>query len=427
MIFIGILIVIATIWLLIKRYESRMVLFASGLAMATLAGSPLAAFDAFAKSMINTGLIQSICSVMGFAYVMKLTKCDQQLVHLLAKGLSKVRPILIPGAVLCTFAVNIALPSAAGCSAAVGAVFIPILIAAGIHPVIAAAAVLGGTFGSMLNPGNPHNPFVAKIAGAKTMDVIAVHATADIVAVLIGAAMLTIVAYLRKEHKGYVAAETAAAAEPGTAAAANLVVEKPNVLHAIVPVIPIVLLILGSSGAVAVLKKVDVPHAMLIGTLIGLAVTRYNPTSLTKAFFDGMGSAYGQILGIIIAAGTFVGGMTAIGLVKYFIDFLTHSTSIVKYAATFGPWALAAISGSGDAISFAFNEAVTPHAPSFGLSTIHVGAANVLAGALGRTMSPVSGACIICASLAGVSPMEVAKRNAPGMIIAVIVSMFLLF
>ena len=41
-------------------------------------------------------------------------------------------------------------------------------------------------------------------------------------------------------------------------------------------------------------------------------------------------------------------------------------------------------------------------------------------------MSPITGACIICATIAQVNPMELAKRNAPGMIAAIIVSMFIL-
>ncbi len=147
---------------------------------------------------------------------------------------------------------------------------------------------------------------------------------------------------------------------------------------------------------------------------------------MTKAFFEGMGNAYGNIIGIIIAAGVFVGGMEAIGLVKAFIAMLVSSTAVVKVAATFGPFLLAVIAGSGDAAAFAFNQAVTPHAAQFGLTVVNMGAVATLGGALGRTMSPIAGSAIICASIAGISPMEVAKRNAPGMIIAVIVIMFML-
>jgi len=422
MIILGSLIVIGTIWLLVKRYESRMVLFASGLLMATLAGKPFAAYDAFAASMANGGLIQSICSVMGFAFVMKYTTCDQHLINLVATGLKKVRPILIPGATMATFAINIALPSAAGTAAAVGAVFIPILISAGIHPAIAGAAVWAGTFGSQLNPGNPHNAFVAKISGSNIMNVISVHAMADITAGIIAAVCITAVAFFLKENKGYDSAKVLAA----TTSAAPTVPVTPKLIFAIVPIIPIVLLVLAASGYIPAMKGMGVPHAMLTGALIGIAVTRKSPTEITKAFFDGMGSAYAQILGIIIAAGTFVGGMTAIGLVKAFIDMLTHSTGIAKYAATFGPWALAIISGSGDAAAFAFNEAVSPHAKQFGLEIINMGSIAALAGAIGRTMSPINGACIICAMIAGVNPLELAKRNALGMTIAVVAAMLIL-
>ena len=44
----------------------------------------------------------------------------------------------------------------------------------------------------------------------------------------------------------------------------------------------------------------------------------------------------------------------------------------------------------------------------------------MLASALGRNMSPLAGATIICAGLAGVNPVEIAKRTAPGMIVTVL-------
>lgn len=83
---------------------------------------------------------------------------------------------------------------------------------------------------------------------------------------------------------------------------------------------------------------------------------------------------------------------------------------------------VAILSGSGDAATIAFNEAVTPHAATFGLTIERLGTLASLAGALGRSMSPVAGAAIIVSGIANVNPMEVAKRNAPGMIIASIVA-----
>lgn len=412
---LGIIIVLATVYFLVKQYDTRMVLLAAGLLMAGIALEPLAVLDGFAKRMTTGSLIQAICSVMGFAFVMKVTKCDQHLIQLVAKGLSKVRLLLIPGATLATFAINMALPSAAGTAAAVGAIFIPLLISAGVHPAVAATAVFAGTFGSMMNPGLSHNPFIAKLAGVDVMQVIAVHAKADIIAGVIGALCLTAVAVYLKEHKGYVP-------EDGEL---DNTVEKANPLFAIVPLVPVTILVLGASGLVPLLKM-GVAQAMIIGCLLALALTRTSPTQVTTKFFDGMGSAYGNIMGIIIAAAVFVGGMKSIGLVGAFIDMLTTTPSIAKWGGTFGPFILGLISGSGDAAAFAFNEAVTPHAAQFGMEVVNMGSIAALAGALGRTMSPLAGAAIVCASIAKVNPMELAKRNALGMCVAVVVTFIIM-
>ena len=90
MVIIGAIIVIGVIYLLLKRHESRMVLIAAGILMAVIAGKPMAALDAFAKSMTNAGLITSVCSCMGFAMVMKYTGCDKHLVVAIGKVLKKM-------------------------------------------------------------------------------------------------------------------------------------------------------------------------------------------------------------------------------------------------------------------------------------------------------------------------------------------------
>ena len=51
----------------------------------------------------------------------------------ISAGLKKMTKVIIPGAVIITFLINIALPTAAGCAAAVGALLIPALIRSGVH------------------------------------------------------------------------------------------------------------------------------------------------------------------------------------------------------------------------------------------------------------------------------------------------------
>ena len=412
---IGALIVVGVIYLLLKRHESRMVLIAAGILMCIIAGKPMAALDAFAKSMTKAGLITSVCSCMGFAWCMKYTGCDKHLVVAIGKVLKKMGFLLIPGATLATFVVNIAIPSAAGCSAAVGVIFIPILMAAGVHPAMAAAAVKSGTYGSMLNPGLVHNGVIAKLAGTQITDVIGNHMMATVAGVLVAAVVLTVVAIVLKENKGYVPEGSVIDDESFSV----------NPLYAIMPLIPVIILLLGSTKVVPVLKM-GVPHAMIIGAILALAATRKSPVELTKNFFNGMGDAYANIIGIIISVGVFVAGLKALGLIKALIAWMLNSTGIVKIAATFGPFVLALISGSGDAATVAFNEAVTPHAVEFGISTMNMGSIAALGGTLGRTISPIAGATIICAGIAGVDPMEVCKRNALGIVCALLVGMVLL-
>ena len=412
---IGALIVVGVIYLLLKRHESRMVLIAAGILMCIIAGKPMAALDAFAKSMTNAGLITSVCSCMGFAWCMKYTGCDKHLVVAIGKVLKKMGFLLIPGATLATFVVNIAIPSAAGCSAAVGVIFIPILMAAGVHPAMAAAAVKSGTYGSMLNPGLVHNGVIAKLAGTQITDVIGNHMMATVAGVIVAAVVLTVIAIVLKENKGYVPDGSVVDDDSFSV----------NAIYAIMPLVPVIILLLGSTKVVPALKM-GVPQAMIIGAILALAATRKSPVELTKSFFNGMGDAYANIIGIIISVGVFVAGLKALGLIKALIAWMLNSTGIVKIAATFGPFLLALISGSGDAATVAFNEAVTPHAAEFGISTMNMGSIAALGGTLGRTISPIAGATIICAGIAGVDPMEVCKRNALGIVCALLVGMVLL-
>ena len=44
--------------------------------MYAIGGNMNAAVTAFTKTMVHGSLVPTICTVMGFAFVMKLTKCE---------------------------------------------------------------------------------------------------------------------------------------------------------------------------------------------------------------------------------------------------------------------------------------------------------------------------------------------------------------
>ena len=405
---LGILIVVITFVLIIKKYESRMVLFVAGVAMCLIGGLPNDIMKAFTKAMTHNSLVPAICTVMGFSYVMKLTGCDQHLVHSISGLLKKGKVILVPLSFLLTWWIGLALPSASGLSAAVGAILIPTLIAAGVHPAMAAATVLAGTWGTAISPGNAHNPFVADLAGTDMMTVIIYETPASIIASLVCAAVLTAYAVVFKEganDERRIAYEKEMADKMSAGENFNV-----NYLKALVPVIPLVLLIL-SSKQVGILPEMSVALSMVLGVVIALVITWSNAQKVCVQFFDGMGSAYGNVIGLIICATVFTSGLAAMGLISTLIELMDGSQSLAALSGTFGPFIIALISGSGDAASFAFNGAVTPYAEQFGMTIMGLGSLAQIAGAIGRAVSPVAGAAIICAGLAKVSPMEVSKRN----------------
>lgn len=423
MLLVGGLIVILTFVLIVKKYEARLVLFLAGLLMCLIGGLPGDVMKAFTKAMVNNSLVPTICTVMGFSYVMRLTTCDQHLVQSISGILKRGRAILVPISFFLTWWISLAIPSASGCSAAVGSILIPTLIAAGVHPAMAAATVLAGTWGSAISPGNAHNPFVADLAGTDMMTVIINETPASVIASIACVVVMTAYAVLRKEG----ATEERRLAylkeigEEGVKEASFHV--RP--LLAIVPLVPLFLLILGSKQ-VGLLPEISVPLSMLIGVALGFLVTLKDAQEICRKFFEGMGNAYADVIGLIVCASVFTTGMTAIGLTGALTELMEGSQAAAAAAGTFGPFFIAVISGSGDAAAFAFNGAITPFAEQFGLSIMDLGSLAQIAGAMGRSMSPIAGAAIICVGLAKVNPIEVSKRNALPCLASAIVLMLLL-
>ncbi len=432
--------IVAVVALLIMKKDTKTVLIGVGLVLCVLCLKPLDGLGAFTSYMTKAGLIKAICASMGFAFVMKFTGCDRALVNLLTRPLGNIGFLLIPIVVALTYFINIAIPSAAGCSAAVGATLIPVMMAAGVKPEMAGAAVFAGTFGSVLSPGSAHNVFVADMVKAHNpsytvQDVIGVQFSSAITALIVVLIVMSITAIVCKDYtKGvnYLAQREGGAnsAASNSADGSNLDAQpqKINVLYALMPLVPLVILVIGgtSLNQVSFLKwtKMGVAEAMLLGAILTIAVTLTDPQKITKEFFKGMGSAYADIIGIIIAAGVFVAGLSACGAIDFVIEWLKNEQGYVKFGGTFVPFFMGVVTGSGDAASMAFNTAVTVHADALGFEQDKLGMAVAISGALGRSASPIAGACIVCAGLAMVSPIQIAKRTALGMFLSVCVIAF---
>lgn len=419
--YLGLVVVLGMLYLMAKRKDPKTLLFTAGMLMLILAGDYMGTFKAFSASMKQANVFETIITSMGFAAVVKLCGADKHLVSLFAKLLKKAGPFLIIGVAFATMIVNTSITSAAGVTAAMGTVFIPLMVASGIPVPLAAGAIMCGLYGGNLNPGHVHPTIVANLAGVDGMEFVRVIAPALIASVFASSLVLTLFAfYLQKKgNKEELAAQAAAFGE--------IELVKPNILYAMVPLLPIVILLLGNFQVVPAFKM-PVPHAMLIGSIVCMLVTRTSPQSVTKEFFKAMGSAFGNVFGLLICVNIFVAGLTKLGFIKMLIDYMIGSPAIAKVAAVFGPFIMTLICGSGESASIAFNEAVSVHADKFGMSILNMGSMVVLSGGIGRSMAVFSAAMILCAGIAKLQPLDIIKYNGFAMVAALLTSAaFLMF
>lgn len=429
MVWAGALIVLITFAAILKNLEARMVLILSGAAMALIAGIAGVegcfdgAMQAFISQLINESLVPTICACMGFSAVMEYTKCSSNLVYLLTRPLQKVRFAVVPGAILITWLINIVVMSAAGCAATVGTLLVPMMLGLGVHPATAAACILIGTWGNVMNPGQSFNVQVGELASMTGLEVVSSFTVVAVIALAASIVLLTVIdiTMVKKGNKQGVAY----AAEPECAdrEAVKSAPVKINYFKALIPATPIIFLLLGNAG---VLPNFDITVWMLSCSVLGLLLDVRHVQDGVKQFFNGVGNSYRDIITLMAAASVFTFGMNAVGLTGALVDVMKNSTAIARLGAGFGPFIIAALSGSGNAAAIAFNTSITPHAADLGYAVEAMGSVAQIAAAIGRSASPVAGVTIICAKMAGVSPMDVVKRSILPMLAAVLIFMFML-
>ena len=444
---------------LYKRVDIRLVLVAAAtLLFAVRATQPEVAgqranafaqlFVEFAKGMTNPKSVVPICSAMGFAYVCKLTGCDAHLVHLLLTPLRYVRPLLIPGGIVVAFFVNSAIVSQTSTVSVVGPVLIPLLLASGISRLTAGSLLLlGGSMGGeLLNPAAVEVTAISTVTDKSNMEIIRAllpyNLLASGTALLVFWAMALV--YERRRTRtldgGGVWAhdheETIdATAEPGSIAAAmsaalSETVDRVNPFKAMVPLVPIFLLVVvkrlvpmpavltpGPNNPIA--EQATIATAMLIGVLCAGLSTPRKFGKLPAAFFEGAGFVYAHVISIITAAAMFAEAVRANGLIEMMTAGLKDAPSAVAVASVAVPWFLACVTGTavGTAplvisilLPVAMGNSTSPAAIATG---VRLGGVNAIAAQFGRTSSPVAPVTIMCATLARARPIALVKRVGP--------------
>ena len=434
MLIIAALVIAGTIYFMVRRVDVRLVLLASGLVLALLAGAPLVIADTFTRGMV-TAMVAPICAAMGFAALMHATGCDRQLVHLLLAPVKRVPWLVTPAGILAAYFVNMAVPSQTSTAAALGPILVPLLLAAGHTPVVAGAALLlGASFGGdLLNPGSQDIQAVSGVANLSAAALSARIIPASLAGMVVATLVFTL---LHRPGRG-----AAPAGEPG---AGWPLVPPPldagefrfNPVKALIPLVPIALLLAGYAGWKpldwlvrqpegpewgGLVNALPVVRAMLIGSLIAIAVSWREITALTRSFFDGMGNAYAGIISLTITAQCFGAGLAAIGLSEALLRLATATRMLEPLAAGF-TWALSMLSGSGSGPVLAFAQTFMTQMDGAHDPT-RLGALACFGGAFGRTMSPVAAVTVYTSGLVGVAPVPLVAKTLPALLSGSIVAL----
>ncbi|NBP63921.1 MAG: hypothetical protein EBU66_04465 [Bacteroidetes bacterium] len=421
---IGILIIVIAGFALIKGIDVRFVLFTAGIALGIASGDVVGIFDEFQKSMGEGKTIAPICASMGYAFLLRMTGCDKAMVHYLLTPIKKLSWFLLPGSCIVGLLTNIAIPSQTAAAAAVGPILIPILTAAGFHPLIAASALVLGSSGGgdLFNPGEPEVVSIQVGTGAPLTQVMDALAQYEIIAFTIAVIVFVGMSYAKPPIKNidYIGHDPEED-------------HHPTLFKAIMPPLPILTLLLVRPGnpLFAPLLSVypqglPVSHAMVFFGFLLIMFNAKRISALTNEFFKGLGFGYAQVISLIITANCFIAGLESIGFMQSIITFILQAGPFAHIAGSLSVWAMAVISGSGTAPSVAFSNGVLPSMSVIDIhNAIDLGALGALGSAFGRTMSPAAAVMIFAAALIGVSPLEIVKRTAIPLMIGLILTISL--
>ncbi len=139
---------------IVRGLDVRLVLLAAAGVIGCVAGDLRPVLRTFLETFSNEKYVVPLCAAMGFAYVLKHTGCDGQLVNLLVGPVRRVRFLMVPGVVLVGFVVNIPVVSQTSTAVCLGTVVVPLMRSAGFSPLaIGASLLLGASVGGeLLNP-----------------------------------------------------------------------------------------------------------------------------------------------------------------------------------------------------------------------------------------------------------------------------------
>ncbi|WP_371372500.1 C4-dicarboxylate transporter DcuC [Sporomusa aerivorans] len=449
-----ILSLVVTFWvgyLIVKKYKPQPVLFMAGMIL-MFAGVALGLgkilpvkdstgsvlFDAFefikqTMSSRAAGLGLNIMAVGGFARYMDHIGASKALVKLTIRPLLAFRSpyLVMAGAWVLGMLLGLCINSASGLAMLLMVTVFPVLVSLGVSR-LSATAVIATTLCLDWSPSDTGTILSANTAG---IDPVLYWTNYQIP---IAAVVIPIVAILHYVVQKWFDKRDGHIVQPSELAKAETDETIPPMIYAILPALPLALILIFSSLWITWIKM-DIIKAMFIGVAIGMIFEYIRLRDGKKvlndiqSFFDGLGMQMANVITLIVAGETFAKGLVTIGT----IDSIISTAQASGFGAAgmiivmVGIIAIASVvMGSGNAPFFAF-AALTPTvaakmsvAPVVMLLPMH------FAASAARAISPITAVIVVSSSMGGVSPFDVVKRTAipmAGALLVIVVANFLFF
>ena len=429
--------------LLYRKYNPQGVLLISGLFMVALAaivglhpadvakttGSGI--FDVFRfaeeKFISNFGRAGLMIMVIGgYVAFMNKIQATNMLVWLAIKplGFLKKCPYLAAAlAIPIGQLLFITTPSAAGVGLLLVATLYPILVNLGVSKMTALTVISAATLFDQ-GPGSANTAAASSLVGLSPVEYFLKFQMPNVIPTTV---ILMLVFYFYNrwcDKKDLAAGKQIYSTERVDEA------DRPSVpgIFALLPLVPILLLVFFSEYVGIFHVELSTTVAMLVSFLISLVFVAIHRRSVKEifplfgTFWQGMGNVFASVITLIVAAEIFSGGLISLGFIDNLVAGTTGmglggvSISIVITAVVFFA---AMLMGSGNAAFFSFGPLVPDIAAQIGMPAVQMILPMQLAASMGRATSPIAGVIVAFCGVAGVSPLELAKRNMIPLIIGV--------
>jgi C4-dicarboxylate transporter, DcuC family len=419
--------------LLVKKYNPQAVLLIAGLLMLVTAQildlpemnlqKPTGNFffnlfagikEAFSKTNAEVGLL--IMSIGGFVAYMNKIGASDVLVYWAMKPLAifKKQPYIAASLVIPIGQVLfVAIPSAAGLSLLLMASLFPILIQLGVSKISAVSVITATTIFGI----GPAGAITASAVDVLQLDIVLYFLKYQIPLVWPLSIFVSVIYYfVNRFYDQKMSSNLLIISEQ------NIIKPAAPAIYAILPLLPIVLLLVFSeifqiTETKITLETTTVMFLSLFVSLIFEAIRHRNFKLLfasLSVFWDGMGNIFKSVVTLIVCAEFFAKGLISL----QFIDGLIALTTSIGFAGvgigiilTLMIYLASMLMGSGNAAFFSFGPLVPNLAKQIGISSTALMLPMQLAASMGRAISPVSGVLIATSEIAGLTSMDIVKRN----------------